>query len=677
MTKINVCLILSMVFSLIFLVLVFVPELTKRFSKFGKFGILILNLAAAIWFVLIIIYPSVIDLTAVLGCLVETIKMFKIDTDYYVFIAAGGIIGNTIYVKAYLSFLYIAAPITSSIVIFEILAEILPSFQLFLKSKLIWKEVLYISRLDDEMMSLAKSAINSKNVFTRPIVVFANKGQANQELIASAKILGAICIKNDILHISFRRVFKKKIIIADGSDNLHIFASLVNKKSLRNTDLYVFCDDSVALDCETIMNTITGKKLNKSRIITVNPKRNLIRNLLSDVPLYEPLVSAQDKKELNITVFGAGNIGAEMFLSSYWYGQIFGYDLCLNVVSREEESEFIERIAHINSEIWDTCVRIKPLADAPQGTFEQDGKTTRFKDIMKIYNDKEETAKPYFKFRYLKTDFQLGDYQQKIINSQWEDGFKLTDTDYFVVSAGGDAFNFKIASDIKKALVVSGKQQNTVISYLICDPVLCRTFNKDSLDKNIYLYAFGSTEDTFNVKNIFMSETAKDSKIIKDEYEKIAKNITESNFGNKLYDYWADIARALHIKYKVFSAGFIDYSVFNKKESNNKNDIESYKEGCDKNTMAWLEHRRWCAFMRVCGFKAPYDAEKFYKTNGSHKNLDLKLHCCLTETNGVFTEFNTDGYASDRLDYVGTLAKKNFKGYDLPEKDFPGRESNV
>ncbi|MBO7209034.1 MAG: hypothetical protein J6V58_04775 [Clostridia bacterium] len=672
-TKTNICLILSLLFSVAFLVVVVFPGLTKRFSKLGKFGLLIFDLAAAIWLVLLIIYPSVIDFTAVIGCLVETIKMFKIDTDYYSFIAAGEIIGRTLFVKSYLSFLYLAAPVTSSIVIFEILADILPSFQLFIKSKLIWKEVIYISRLDNEMLSLAKSAINCKNIFTRPIVVFADKAQASQELVASAKMCGAICIKNDILHISFRRLFKKKIIIADGADNLHIFTSIINKrKGLYNTELYIFCDDSVALDCETIMNKVTGKKLLRTRIITVNPKRNLIRNLLSDVPLYDPLVSVKDKKELNITVFGAGNIGTEMFLSSYWYGQIFGYDLCLNVVSREEEREFIERIAHINSELWDTCVRIKPLTDAPQGTFEQDGKTSRFKDIMKIYKDKEETAKPYFKFRYLNTDFQLGDYQGKIINPQWEDGFKLTDTDYFVVSAGGDAFNFKIASDIKKALVVSGKQQNTVISYLITDPDLCRTFNKDALDKNIYMNAFGSTEDTFNVKNIFMSATVKDSKIIKDEYEKIAKNITESNFGNKLYDYWADIARALHIKYKVFSAGFIDYSVFNKKESNNKNDIESYKAGCDKNAMAWLEHRRWCAFMRVCGFKAPYDVDKFYETHGSHKNLDLKLHCCLTETNGVFTEFNTDGYASDRLDYVGTLASRNFKGYDLPEKDFPG-----
>ncbi|MBQ4543790.1 MAG: hypothetical protein IJA19_06450 [Clostridia bacterium] len=665
--------ILSLIFSLIFLILVFVPALTKKLTKLGKFGLLVFNLAAAIWLVHIIIYPSVIDFTAVVGCFVETVKMFKIDTDYYSFIASGGIIGNTIYVKTYLSFLYIAAPVTSSIVIFEILTGILPSLQLFIKSKLFLKEVLYISRLDNEMLSLAKSAKNSKNIFTRPVVVFADKGQATEELIASAKMMGAICVKNDILHIPFRKWFKKKIIIADGNDNLHIFATLVNKKSLRNTDLYIFCNDSVALDCEIIMGKITGKKLNKSRIITVNPKRNLIRNLLFDVPLYEPLVE-QDKKELNITVFGAGNIGTEMFLSSYWYGQLLGYDLCLNVVSKEEESEFLDKIAHINSEIWDTCVRIKPLKDAPQGVFGDDGKTSRFNEIMKI--DKVEIAKPYFKFRYYKTDFEKGDYQEKLVSPKWEDGFKLTDTDYFVVSAGGDAFNYKIASDIKKTLVVNGKKQNTVISYLIFDSDLCRTFNKDALDKNIYMHAFGSEDDVFNVKNIFMSDTVKDSKIIKDEYEKIAKNVTENNFGNKLYDYWADIARALHIKYKVFCAGVIDYSVFNDKTSDN-NDTEKYMESCDKNAMGWLEHRRWCAFMRVCGFKVPCDAEKFYKTQGSHKNLDLKLHCCLVETNGEFTKFDADGYVSDRLDDIGKLANKNFKEYDLPQKDFPGRESNV
>ena len=77
------------------------------------------------------------------------------------------------------------------------------------------------------------------------------------------------------------------------------------------------------------------------------------------------------------------------------------------------------------------------------------------------------------------------------------------------------------------------------------------------------MHAFGSLEEVFNTKNIYMEENEGDVERINDAYERAAQRVVNKKFNKSQYDYWSDIARALHIKYKVFSAGFIKDSVFN------------------------------------------------------------------------------------------------------------------
>jgi hypothetical protein len=51
--------------------------------------------------------------------------------------------------------------------------------------------------------------------------------------------------------------------------------------------------------------------------------------------------------------------------------------------------------------------------------------------------------------------------------------------------------------------------------------------------------------------------------------------------------------------------------------------------------MAWLEHRRWNAYMRSMGFrstcKSEYSVYAAIDNKGSYKQMDLKLHPCLVE----------------------------------------------
>jgi hypothetical protein len=47
--------------------------------------------------------------------------------------------------------------------------------------------------------------------------------------------------------------------------------------------------------------------------------------------------------------------------------------------------------------------------------------------------------------------------------------------------------------------------------------------------------------------------------------------------------------------------------------------------------LAWLEHRRWCAFGRTMGYRATDCTEENLVLTKTHKNMPLKLHPCLVE----------------------------------------------
>jgi hypothetical protein len=111
------------------------------------------------------------------------------------------------------------------------------------------------------------------------------------------------------------------------------------------------------------------------------------------------------------------------------------------------------------------------------------------------------------------------------------------------------------------------------------------------------------------------------------------------------YGYWSSIARVYHLPYKMYSVGKPIKSLLD--HNNMVYNIEIMNEyfyciGTDtdtqntlRNKLAWLEHRRWNAFMRTKGFIAP-TKEQFehyaYKTDDmDHKNLELKLHPFILE----------------------------------------------
>lgn len=749
---------IAIILSIAFILTVLFVNPIKKGRFTGRKKIILVSglLIFSIWFLRMAIAINNRSIDTAIACLIDTLQTFSLDAEYHEYIASAKEVITNIpglsefWVSAltvYVSLIYVAAPITGGAVLFEIIASIFPRIKLFFSSMCVWKEIVYFSELNEQSLALAKSirenARNEKNWLRKPIIVFTDvytddEEEKSTELLLSAKALGAICINDDILHTHIRYRWKKKMFLIDKNEvnNIQTLTALSTEsryKLLDGADVFLFSnDDTFALVGYKIKEELKNKSWAKKmpRIISVNGYRNLVRNLLSEVPLYEPLVEKTDAhsikhheedRQLNVTIIGAGDIGTEMFLSTYWYGQILNYQLNINVISQEPEEVFIDKINYINPDIFDTCVRSKTTirkedTERLDSVFSFDGSTNQYSKIMRKYPDDKDTSVPYFRFRYFQTNLKDDDLESKLSTSFWSDGFKIIDSDYFLVALGSDADNLSVADKLNRFVSISklesSKRKHAVIAYVVYDSDLCRVLNEQQknagLLKNfVYMHAFGSLEEVFNTKNIYMEENEGDVERINDAYERAAQRVVNKKFNKSQYDYWSDIARALHIKYKVFSAGFIKDSVFNCSNVEIRKDrlgkaLEEYKKSIipyekdNENSkkkksnsetyvgLTWLEHRRWNAFMRVNGFRCPNDFTLYCRETKEHKNMELKLHPCLVESDsiavidGLFDDKSENKY--DYLDEVSikisnALGKKtNYKMYDCPGFDFECNE---
>ncbi len=233
--------------------------------------------------------------------------------------------------------------------------------------------------------------------------------------------------------------------------------------------------------------------------------------------------------------------------------------------------------------------------------------------------------------------------------------------------------------------------KKTVIGYVIYNSELCRSLNQNcSYDytddiPDVYMRAFGSMDEVFSVNSVMFSDIAREASAIGRSYDehkhgrisissysekiKMIKSAEEKRTEDKLkrfkdiYSYYADLMPIVHRRYKIFSArqglqtmGFRMDSVF---ELEAGKDLKSVLEDADKayakyiftvegdrhgekqrliNRLSWLEHRRWCAYMRTRGFRVPEGGLETYVNRllaehekKENKFVSLKLHPCLVE----------------------------------------------
>ncbi len=467
-------------------------------------------------------------------------------------------------------------------------------------------------------------------------------------------------------------------------------------------------------------------------IVPVFGFRNLVLNLFSDVPLYEPLIRWKDKKKLRITILGSGTIGTEAFLNAYWMGQMMiGHsspltpcDLNIHILSKEKEEDFLSKLDYISPEIRNSLELELAEEEKPE-----EGKAKKAK-IQNKQISLNGVGLPYAKLKYTETDIKIGSFW----NNAEEECKELLDSDYLIVALGTDLDNISVAEKLRTFIgqkqLTDESATDTVIAYAVFNSELCATLNRKYEDNpadrskktapsktkgkeeekprpKIHMHAFGSLEQVYCTDNVFLSESKILAEEMGDAYLKqhnanayITEHAKRSKDDNRNFTFWANISRVRHTKYKLFSLGWIDFSLFDptgtdaptraKKletlssqyrriatlppNSLNKEDKAMQKKlEPQKHRLAWLEHRRWCAFTRTMGFRSTTALLQNLLAEKSHKNMPLKLHPCLVEANCfkkdkdsvesfIHGKFNDDG----RLNKDSVLTEK-CKSSDLPD----------
>lgn len=309
--------------------------------------------------------------------LVHILQTFSLDEDYTAYITIGrkmmaaafgeGAKSVDVY-GVYAAVLNFLVPVAGGAIVFEIISEFSPRMRLLLANLRVWTKKYYFSELNDNSLALAKNIVDIER--NKACIIFTDaytddKEEKGSERLTKAKSIGTICLKDDLLNIRLHGR-TTKVFLIDGSEisNLQSQTALLgrNSKKTINPEIFIFSSDNkysnIDEDVAFIVNQVERPDMMPT-MIPINGIRNMVCRLFVEVPLYEPLLNQDQAKEktLTVTILGSGTIGTEAFLTTYWYGQMLGCKLHINVVSKEKQNkggdsnrngDFEGRIKYIN-----------------------------------------------------------------------------------------------------------------------------------------------------------------------------------------------------------------------------------------------------------------------------------------------------------------------------------------
>lgn len=575
--------------------------------------------------------------------LLHTLQTFSMDEDYTIYILSGkqmlaAIFGtDTLWDEVYglyASVLNFLAPIAGGAILFDILTGIFPKLKLLVSSRK--RQVYVFSELNDEALALAESIYTHGQEKKEKLTLIFTDAYADRdeesgaERLAAARAMGAVCLREDLLELRHTRGRAANYILIDLDEgqNFRTLSALtgeryVKAKMLEDSKIYLFSQNDLAGTLvkgtmEILKTQMPEDKLPMIRV--VRSYTNLVYDLLDQVPLYTPLVGKPDNR-LRLTILGSGCIGTEMFLAATWCSQLLDITPEIHVISQETEQAFRDKVDAISPEILRSARENDP--------------------VLRIYRDRAVCSKPYFRFRYTQADV-TGQSLHRIM-MQGETGQRPVESDYFVVALGSDETNLSVATILSRMVgqdsLTCREDRRTVIAYVLYDKSLGEMMNVQPRQGNLLLHAFGSLERTYSRENVFLTRMEGDAYTASQSY---SRRDMES-FLRDEYGWRANIARAIHRKYKRFSAGIREQDSIDRKQTDGASHSaeEAFKRLLKREDSAklvdrltWLEHRRWCAFIRSQGFRCPTreQLEAYaFKNGNTHKNTTLKLHACLVE----------------------------------------------
>lgn len=432
------------------------------------------------------------------------------------------------------------------------------------------------------------------------------------------------------------------------------------------TRVFLFVQDDSQLQIANRIYRDSGKNASQVVLRVIRDYHNAAINLMTEVPLFMPLLfkPQEARKKLHVTILGDGSIAREVFYAVYWCGQMPNVELHVNVLGNRQ-CQFEDAVSIHCPELLESCRKgSEMLSVFPERK-------------SKKYNS------PYahYHFHPMRDVRKTADYPQDI----------LEETDYFVIALGSDETAIEM-TDILSNELAKMHYKDSNRTHRVIVPAI---FNRDQADiitvrqpddknNHSFVIPFTLLEQRFCCENIFWMQ-------FKDQSQKTAELYNRKQqiaIGGDEYGYWANLTRTIHVPYKLF--GFSCLELANGNQTAITGDAEEmYRivkgktfDNITEPKQAWVEHRRWVAFMRSEGFSHPSQEilEGYYERPTKHKNIPLKMHPCLVEsdesqTPSLPTSERFDRMKYDALDYASmTVHKIKMRTENMPESTFWGEE---
>lgn len=647
---------------------------------------------------------------------VHALQTFSMDEGYTEYTRVGKEVltsaGYTSWAFVYglfISFLNILAPIIGGALLLDILTGLFPSVRLFLHP---FKHKYVFSELNEMSIALAEDIyakgsdntpnykqINSKCIF-KPLIIFTDayvddESEVRSELLARAKKLRAICVKTDLLDLCFIHSKTVTYLLIDSKveDNITTFSKLAknertnsehsilnnntthferlfpvvkeNSKEYR-TRMYVFIQEEH--EAETIHRILDSSSINgQIAVRAIRDYMNAAINLMVNVPLFLPLLYTP-KNELTITILGSGSIAQDVFKTIYWCGQMNNIALKINIVSKDAtqlEKYFKEHY----SEMMKSC--------------------EEHSDILKVY---ESGVSMDYSTVYSKCTFQDIEDVTSISALSGPTIDFIKQTDYYVIALGSDELNHSVTSRLNNELLKRRLNDRASSTSTFSCPettfLVPAIFNSELADAiriskpnkpDSFIMPFATFRTRFSCQNVFFASFISDATSSQQLYNKHQ----QKKWIKDEYTWMANVVKEVHAVYKLFSIGKLlaatnaDGTLIDITETSFKyisSPLTVTKDEYD--TLAWLEHRRWNAFLRSQGFSFPDWSifERYSNEIKTHKNIRLKYHPCLVECkkgrtvplNLVATSNPTDFMLIpyDRLDYTSSKILHDMQSID-------------
>jgi hypothetical protein len=309
-------------------------------------------------------------------------------------------------------------------------------------------------------------------------------------------------------------------------------------------------------------------------------------------------------------------------------------------------------------------------------------------ELLRIYPHDERRNPPYcatMEFHDVADLAVLSDYPAQV----------LAKTDYYVVALDTDEQNIQLAEQLKvkitRELYQSGSTHHPVIAPAVEDHRIAQAARcLEPKPYHPYVTPFASREIRYSCKNVFLSNFTEREITVKSIYQKIHQQKDR----NDIYATQSSAARAVHAPYKLFGLKLLSQVKMTDDIATRYkiHQMVSLTEEQD-DRFAWVEHRRWNAYIRTQGFTRPTEEQyrRIFEKDGLEKSIPLKLHPCLVESQverkqlKLLDQFNDPEY--DYLDYVNmytyrlhcekevcvenleALRKRDKKKYDYLKED--------